>query len=280
MRQRVATVLAALALAGACAPVPVPRTGPYHTADAAISITRLVHASALVEVDGVRFYLDPWLYSGVLRRQTEPLGLRPHALPAADALLLTSDAPDRLDRRALAQIAPRTPLAIVPPSLVGALHDLGFHEVRALDPWDETQVGTVTVTAVPAARPGRTTGWVLASPRGRVYAAGPTRLGDTVADVAAAFPDLDVALLPIGGRRVLGVRREMGPEEAAEATRRLRPRRVVPIAYGRTGGEPFVWHARRPVERFRDALGDGPGTTVLVLPPGESWHAWGTGEAP
>jgi L-ascorbate metabolism protein UlaG (beta-lactamase superfamily) len=262
-----ATVLAA------CGPLPTPEPGPYHRADATVSITRLVHDSVLVEVGGARFYVDPWLYSGVLFRQTEPLGLRPHALPPADAVLITARADERFDRRALRQIAPQAPIAVAPPALADDLRALGFREVRPLTPWQETRVGAVVVTAVPTGSRG-SNGYVLSGPDARVYAAGPTRPFDGLADVATAFPDLDVALLPIGGQRILGFRREMGPEEAAAAAVVLRPRRIIPIGYGRTGGQPIYWYARHPAERFRDALAAAgmEGRTLVVLPPGESWH--------
>lgn len=263
----------ALVLVAACAPVPIPLNGPYHAADATVSVTRLVHASVLLELGGARFYVDPWLYSGFVVRQSEPLGLRPHALPPADAVLITDRAGERFDRRALVQIAARVPIAVAPAALAADLRAIGFHEVRPLGPWGETRVGDVTVTAAPTGV-GDGNAYVLSTAEARVYAAGPTRDAAGLADVATAFPDIDVALLPIGGRRLLGVLREMGPEDAAAAARLLAPRRVVPIGYGRTGGEPLYWYARRPVERFRDAAGDAglDRRAVVVLAPGESWH--------
>lgn len=270
---RVALVLL---LAAACTPLPIPEDGPYHRADAPLSVTRLVHASLIVEMGSLRAYVDPWLYSGMVLRQSEPLGLRPHALPPADVVLLSGDASDRLDRRALEQIAPRVPLAIAPAKLTSLLRATGFHAVRALTPWEETRVGDVTITAVPTVGAGGANGYVLATPDSSIYVAGPTRPSDNFAAVRAAFPDLDAAILPIGGRRVLGVRREMSPEEAATAARTLGARRVVPVAYGRTGGQPFVWYATDVLARFRDAMArlGLDSEAIVALAPGESWHAW------
>jgi len=265
----------AIALAVACGPLPTPQPGPYHPADANVSITRLVHDSVLVEIAGARFYVDPWLYSGVLFRQTEPLGLRPHALPPADAVLLTDRAGERFDRRALRQIAPRVPIAIAPTALAEELRGLGFRDVRPLEAWTDVRVGSATITAVPTGRAGAN-GYLLAGPDTRVLVAGPMRAFDGLGDVATAFPTVDVALLPIGGQRIFGMLREMGPEEAATAAATLQPRRIVPIGYGRTGGQPVYWYARRPLDRFRDAIGAvglDP-ATIIVLTPGESWHSY------
>jgi L-ascorbate metabolism protein UlaG (beta-lactamase superfamily) len=107
-----------------------------------------------------------------------------------------------------------------------------------------------------------------------MYVAGDTRWFDELVDVATAFPDLDVALLPIGGERMLGFRRTMGPHDAARAAALLKPRRVIPIAYGAAGGFPFVWYSSDPVNRFREetkTAGLAP-ERVVVLEPGESWH--------
>lgn len=260
-------------LAVACGPLPLPESGPYHRADATVSVMRLVHASYLVEVAGARFYVDPWLYSGVVFRQTEPLGLRPHALPPANAVLLTDRDGDRFDRRALEQIAPRTPLAIAPAALAAELRRLGFHTVRSLAAWEETQVGDVTVTAVPADDP-KATGYLLRAADVRVYAAAASASAEVGGAVANAFGPVDVALLPIGGRRFFGVPQEADPEVAAQTAQRLAARRVIPIGYGRTGGQPIHWYTARPVERFREAARTAgiDDTAIVVLPPGESWH--------
>jgi L-ascorbate metabolism protein UlaG (beta-lactamase superfamily) len=66
----------------------------------------------------------------------------------------------------------------------------------------------------------------------------------------------------------------MGPSEAARAAALLKPRRIVPVAYGAAGGFPFVWYASDPVARFREAAtaeGLAP-ERIVVLEPGESWH--------
>jgi L-ascorbate metabolism protein UlaG (beta-lactamase superfamily) len=66
----------------------------------------------------------------------------------------------------------------------------------------------------------------------------------------------------------------MGPKHAAKAAGLLKPRRVVPIAYGAGGGFPFVWYASDPIETFKSAAkeeGLRP-EQVVVLETGESWH--------
>jgi len=221
-----------------------------------------------------RLLVDPWFHSGVATRQTEPLGLMPERLPAAAAVLITHGHSGHFDPDALVEIAKKTPRAIVPPAMAEAVRALGFTDVTPLDWWDHTMVGPIRVTAVPASHNVRENGYVLATDRVRTYLAGDTRWFDGLVDVATAFPDLDVACLPIGGERVMGLRRTMGPDEAAKAAALLKPRRVIPIGYGAAGGFPFVWYASDPVDRFRAAATaeDIAAERIVVLEPGESWH--------
>jgi L-ascorbate metabolism protein UlaG (beta-lactamase superfamily) len=95
----------------------------------------------------------------------------------------------------------------------------------------------------------------------RVYHAGDTALFGDMALIGRH--GLDLALLPIGGHYT------MGPEDALEAVRLLRPRHVVPIHYGTFGlieQDPLA---------FRDAVAalsevDGGGAVVHPLAPGEA----------
>jgi L-ascorbate metabolism protein UlaG (beta-lactamase superfamily) len=263
-----------VALLAGCAGLPLPREGTYHASDADLALTRIVHGSLVVEMGGTRLLVDPWFHSGLLTRQTEPLGLTPEHLPPAATVLITHRHAGHYDRDALVEIARTTPRAIAPPLLADAMRALGFADVTPLDWWDHTTVGPVRVTAVPASHNTRENGYVLATDRVRTYLAGDTRWFDGLVDVATAFPDLDVACLPIGGERLMGLRRTMDPEEAVQAAALLKPRRVVPIAYGAAGGFPLVWYADDPVDRFRKAAKTAgiPAERVVVLEPGESWH--------
>jgi L-ascorbate metabolism protein UlaG (beta-lactamase superfamily) len=267
-------LLVGIALLAGCAALPLPREGTYHSSDADLSVTRIVHGSLVLELDKTRILVDPWFNSAATTQQTEALGMLPDKLPPADAVLLTHKHTGHYDPDALATIATKTPRAIVPPHMADAVRKLGFTEVIAVDWWDHATVGPLQVTAVPAEHNARENGYVVTSDRVKVYVAGDTRWFDGLVDVAAAFPNLDVACLPIGGEKAMGFRRTMGPIEAAKAAALLKPRRVIPIAYGAGGGYPFVWYADEPVKQFRDAANDAglKPEQVVVLEPGESWH--------
>jgi L-ascorbate metabolism protein UlaG (beta-lactamase superfamily) len=263
----------ALLLAG-CFAVPVARHASYHPADADVSVTRIVHGSLIIEMAGSRVVVDPWFHSGLLARQTEPLGFKPDALPPCSAVVLTHSHRGHFDARALRELAATIPEVVAPPALHDRLVELGFRRVTALAWWEHAVIGLIDVTAVPARHAVPENGYVFGAGGTTAYVAGDTRDFPELVDIATAFPALDVALLPIGGERLLGFRREMTPEDAAHAATVLAPRRIVPIGYGARGGFPFFWYASNPLARFQKALAAGgiDASRVVILEPGESWH--------
>ncbi|HLY39362.1 MAG TPA: MBL fold metallo-hydrolase [Candidatus Binatia bacterium] len=258
----------------ACSAVPLPRRSPYHASDADVTVTRITHASLIVDFHGTRLLVDPWFHSGFIVRQTEPLGLTPEALPALAGVVLTHRHDGHFDATALRALAPGGVTVVARPELHERLARLGFEHIVDLAWWDHADVRGVTVTAVPARHAVAENGYVLELDGVRVYVAGDTRWYPELVDVATRFPHVDAALLPIGGERLLGFAREMGPADAARAAALLDPRHVIPVGYGKRDGFPIRWHARHPVERFvAECKERGIGAErIVVLEPGESWH--------
>jgi len=272
--RRLVPVVAVFAFA--CTTLPLPRRSPYHASDADLTITRITHASVIVDLHGTRVLVDPWFHSGFIVRQTEPLGLTPEGLPAVAAVLLTHRHDGHFDDGALRALAPGGATAVAPADLHARLVALGFQQVVDLGWWDHADVRGVTVTAVPARHATPENGYVVESEGTRVYLAGDTRWFPELVDIATRFPHLDAALLPVGGERLLGFAREMGPGDAARAAEVLDPGHVIPIGYGKRGGFPFRWHARNPTARFiEDCKERGiDAQRIVVLEPGESWHLY------
>ena len=267
-------LLSAVLLLGGCTALPLPRAVTYHPSDADLSVTRIVHGSLILEMRGTRLLVDPWFHSGTFTRQREPLGLLPEALPQATAVLITHGHDDHLDPEALRAIAPKVPQVIAPAGLHDQLSQLGFTTVTDLAWWEKTTVGDVEVTAVPSRHAAPENGYVLARAGVTAYVAGDTKPFDQIVDIATVFPTLDVALLPVGGMRLLGFPREMTPAQAAHAAVTLGAKRVIPIHYGNRGFPPFTWRPSSVTEDFVDACekaGIGK-QRVVVLDPGESWH--------
>ena len=229
-----------------CSTLPLARRSAYHTSDADLTVTRIVHGSVILALGGTRLLVDPWFHSGLLTHQREPLGLTPDGLPAVTAVLVTHGHAGHFDERALRDLAASVPEAVSRPELRERLLGLGFRQVTPLGWWERTRVGDVDITAVPARHAVPENGYVLEAHGVSVYVGGDTRAFPELVDVATRFPHLEAALLPVGGERLLGFAREMGPEEAARVAGVLAPRRVIPIGYGARGGFPLRWYARHP----------------------------------
>jgi L-ascorbate metabolism protein UlaG (beta-lactamase superfamily) len=270
-RRALATALACLVVG--CSAVPVPRRSVFHGSDADLAVTRIAHASVILEMGGTRVLVDPWFHGGFVVRQREPLGLTPDTLPRFAAVLLTHRHGDHFDERALRDLAVTVPRAIARPDLHERLVALGVRQVTDLGWWEGTEVDGIAVTAVPARHNVPENGYVLERGGTAVYVAGDTRAYPELVDVATRFPELDVALLPVGGERFLGLSRTFGPIEAARAAAVLQPRRVIPIGYGKRAG-PFTFFAHDPTTRFESecARNGIDRERIVVLEPGESWH--------
>jgi L-ascorbate metabolism protein UlaG (beta-lactamase superfamily) len=224
-RSRGVAVTLLLAVTG-CAVSPTARQVGYQTSNAEVSITRIAHGSVIVGMAGQRLLVDPWFYPRWIFRQSEPLGLLPDALPPLDAILITRDGSGTLDTTALRTLAGRVATVIAPPEAVAALGELGFTTVTAVATGSSATLGPLTVHATADG------GYVVVQDATRVFvAADPADVAATTAEVAR-FAPLTVALLPIGGRRLLGLRRGLDPEGAAAWAAQLDANRTIPYRYG------------------------------------------------
>jgi L-ascorbate metabolism protein UlaG (beta-lactamase superfamily) len=136
-------------------------------------------------------------------------------------------------------------------------------------------VGGVCVTATEADHDARRMPWAPADGLGfvvdRVYFAGDTDLFDGMAAIGAR--GLDVALLPIWGWGPRLPPGHLDPQRAAEATRLLAPRTVIPIHWGtylRAGMRRGDLAA--PARAFAQAVATAaPDVEVATLAPGETY---------
>ncbi|WP_223164046.1 MBL fold metallo-hydrolase [Nocardioides mesophilus] len=66
---------------------------------------------------------------------------------------------------------------------------------------------------------------------GRVYVSGDTLTGDHVDEISERFPDIDAAVVHLGGTRVLFHTVTMDAEQGVDFLRRARPTEAVPVHY-------------------------------------------------
>jgi L-ascorbate metabolism protein UlaG (beta-lactamase superfamily) len=231
------------------------------------TITWLGHSTVLIDVVGTRVLTDP-----VLRKRVAHL-VRKVALPPLpdrlDAVLLSHLHHDHADLPTLRRLP--GPFEVFGPPGTAKLVP-GAHE---LAPGDEVTLGQARLAATQADHDARRMPWSPADGLGfvldRVYFAGDTDLFDGMAEIGAR--GLDVALLPIWGWGPRLPPGHLDPERAAEATRLLSPRVVIPIHWGtylRAGMRRG--DLREPARAFARAVArTAPEVDVVTLASGETF---------
>jgi L-ascorbate metabolism protein UlaG (beta-lactamase superfamily) len=195
---------------------------------------------------GQRAYLGKGLFS---KRLTEP-SLQPAGLPPLDAVLLSHLHGDHFDRVARAELARSQPVVTTVPA-ARTLERWGF-ATTGLETWQEHRLvrpadgdapeETLTVQALPGVHARGviaplippTMGSLLEhrvgdEVRTRLYLSGDTLTGDHLDEVARRHPDIDVAVVHLGGTRVLFHTVTMDAEQGVDFLRRVRPRTAVPV---------------------------------------------------
>lgn len=166
---------------------------------------------------------------------------------------------DHFDRYVTEHLARTTPI-LTTPHAARSLARMGFSGAYGLPTWKRVRVdgtgGTVTIAAMPGAHaPGilaRALPAVMgtlfdfadnAGRRLRMYISGDTLVNERLHEIPARYPDIDIALLHLGGTRVLGLMVTMDGRQGVRAMQIVAPRIAVPIHYD-------------DYDRFRSPLSD------------------------
>jgi N-acyl-phosphatidylethanolamine-hydrolysing phospholipase D len=237
------------------APARVANDGAFLRENARHSVptaTWIGHATLLVQMGSRTFLTDPiwsrtaspvsWLGP---RRYVEP-GLELERLPPIDFVVISHSHYDHLDLPTLERLAKRGDGTrfLVPLGTGALLRRAGIEPVEELDWGQSVRVGEVEVTCVPSqhwsqrgpfdARRTLWCAWVVLAPERRFYFMGDSGFYPGFAEVGRAFGPFDLASVPIGAYQPREMMRphHVDPEEAVEAGRLLRARRLVAVHFG------------------------------------------------
>jgi L-ascorbate metabolism protein UlaG (beta-lactamase superfamily) len=191
---------------------------------------------------GQRAYLGKGMWS---RRQTEP-ALQPAGLPPLDLVLLSHLHGDHFDRVARRGLDREVPL-VTTEKAAKRLQRYGFR-THGLPTWERhvTTKGSesLSVESVPGIHARGLMGALLPPVMGsvvehrvdgqvtrRVYISGDTLTGPHVDEIRRRHPDIDVAVVHLGGTRVLFHTVTMDAVQGVDFLHRVRPARAVPVHY-------------------------------------------------
>lgn len=207
-----------------------------------LTITWVGHSTFLLQIGGLNLLLDPiwseraspFQFAGPRRRV--PPGIDFNALPPIDAVVLSHDHYDHLDASTVRRLIHRYPaIAWFAPLGVGDfLRARGAREVLECDWWDESAMGALELTCVPAQHfSGRRLnnrnetlwcGWAIRSEGHAVLFAGDTAFHPEFRAIGSRCGPFDLAILPIGAydpRWFMGTV-HMNPEDCIAAVGKLR----------------------------------------------------------
>jgi L-ascorbate metabolism protein UlaG (beta-lactamase superfamily) len=198
------------------------------------------------------------------QRRTNP-AIEIEDLPPLDLVLLSHLHGDHFDRVAEEKLDKTLPI-ITTPHAARYLEGKAFRPPVALNTWESTLVrkgdSRLRVTAMPGTHAPGPLRKVLPPVMGsmlefagaeggvrlRMYITGDTLVYDRLKEIPERYPEIDLALLHLGGTRVLGLLVTMDAEQGVEAMRIIDPRTAVPIHYN----DYTVF--KSPLEDFKEAV--------------------------
>ncbi len=259
--------------------------------DVGDSLSFIGTATTLMRLGPFAVLTDPnflhqgqWSYFGqglFSWRRTEPAA-QPADLPPLTAVVLSHLHGDHFDRVARRELDRDVPIVTTGPA-ARRLERGGFRACSGLRTWfSETfsdGAATLRITAVPARHTAGPLNLLLPAVMGsvleyrpnpqapplRIYVSGDTVLHNDLTLIRDRFPELDLAVLHLGGTRVLGVLLSMDHKQGVDLIELLRPERAIPIHYDDYG--LFT----SPISNFLIEVRDRqPTTDVRLLRRGDS----------
>jgi len=238
-------------------------------------LTFIGNATTLIRHGGFTILTDPnflrrgqaaYLGRGLVSRRLHDPALSIEELPELDVCVLShlhGDHWDRVARRGL----PKTLSVVSTRHAARHLRRQGFPDTTALATWEthELRKGTSTlrITAMPGQHglgrsrliaPPPVMGSLLEFTAAgtdrplRVYISGDTLVYDGLRQIRERHPDIDLAILHLGGTRILGMLLTMDAAQGLQLLDLVAPRRAVPIHFD---DYPVF---RSPISDFRDAV--------------------------
>lgn len=236
----------------------LPAAGKPAAAAARGSLQFIGNATVLIRYGDLTILTDPnFLHKGdhvhlgyglKSKRLTEP-AISFDKLPAIDLVLLSHLHGDHFDQLVQEKLRRDVPIVTTGEAAKG-LREMGFQQTQALQHWQSLDVRKgatrLRITSMPARHgpPGgavalpETMGSMLefggdgkTAPY-RMYISGDTLVYEDIEDIPKRYPDIDLALLHLGGTRILGVVKvTMDGKDGVKMLQLVAPHHAIPIHY-------------------------------------------------
>ncbi len=214
------------------------------------TVTWVGHATTLVQMDGMNILTDPiWSercspvsFAGP-KRYSSP-GIDIENLPKIDLVLISHNHYDHMDLPTLQILQSKfKPFFFVGLGNKKFLKEEGLENVEELDWWEERQIQNLKVVFTPTQHFSARgifdrdkTLWgsyVVQSKNNSFYFAGDTGYFSGFREIGKKFPDIDIAILPIGAYEPRWFMKaiHMNPLDSANAFQDLGAKKMVPMHY-------------------------------------------------
>lgn len=197
------------------------------------------------------------------QRVTDP-AIAIEDLPPLDLVVLSHMHEDHFDRVAEQKLDKSLPI-VTTPHATKSLKKKGFNAAQAIDTWESITVRKGEQSLKITSMPGRHGPGILAAALPPVmgsmlefqsagkthfclYITGDTLVYEQLKEIPKRYPNIDLALLHLGGTKVFGILLTMNGRQGVEAVQLISPQTAIPIHYN----DYTVF--KSPLEDFKAAV--------------------------
>ncbi|QHW35111.1 hypothetical protein GZH47_15170 [Paenibacillus rhizovicinus] len=249
-------------------PIPVvPLSLPAELPSDGVRVTWFGHSAFLLEFEGRRLLFDPMLSPspspvpgfGSKRYSGGSLPLEPEDFPMLDAIILSHDHYDHLDKASIRKLRNKAHYFIVPLGVKKRLIQWGVDPGRITERgwWEELQVAGLTLACTPARHfSGRGLGdrngtlwcsWVILGERHRVFFSGDSGYAPHFKDIGDKYGPFDLTMMECGQYDERWAAIHMMPEQTVQAHLDVRGGLLIPVHWAAFTLGFHAWDD--PVER-------------------------------
>ena len=220
-----------------------------------LHVTWLGHSSFLMQIDGVRILLDPVFSNNVspiplinIRRYQENVPVNAEELPFIDAVFISHNHYDHLDRQAITTLEPKVGFFLTPLGVGNILLSWGIDsaKVREYAWWQEGAIkglsgDTLNFACTPAYHfSGRSlirnetlwASWVFRGSVHKVFYSGDTGYDLHFKQIGHHYGPFDLTIIENGQYSVNWPSSHVTPEEAVQAHLELKGKYMLPMHWG------------------------------------------------